>query len=88
MSIIRGALGAVIGGTVAGVALRARRLAVKRNASIIEVLPELPEILQRDAERIGDAARAAVLDGRRAAVHKQHEIDRALAGMREPEGER
>lgn len=86
MGVLRGALGAVVGAAVAGVALRARQVSRDRDESIVDALAELPEVLQEDCARIADAARAAVADGRRAAIRREREIEEALARPRPSEG--
>ena len=79
MSYVKAGLGAVVGGAVAGVALRARRLSQQRGVPLTEVLADLPEVLREDLSSIGDAAQAAFGDAKRAAAAREAEIDRVLA---------
>lgn len=85
-SVVRGSLGAVLGGAVAGAALRARQLSRARDASIADVVGELPGVLQQDAERLMEAARVAVAEGKRAAVQREEELEKVLRQPRQKGG--
>lgn len=79
MSILRGTVGAVLGATVAAIALRARSVAREREQSVPEVLADLPGIRAQDASHIADAARDAVVDGREATVRARIDFDEQVA---------
>lgn len=76
---MRGILGAALGAGAAAVAMRVRSVARDREQPVSEVLAELPEILASDAARIGDAARAAIDDGREAADRARIDFDEQVA---------
>ena len=90
MSAFRTIVGAALGATVADVALRVRTVAKERDASIMDVLPEMPEVLAEDARVVAAAAKGAIDDGRKAAGRKEREIDLYIEGLRtvkQPGGE-
>lgn len=77
--MLRGIIGAVVGATAAGVALRARSVAKERGQSLGEVVTDLPGILAEDMTRISDAARHAVDDGKAASRDARIEFDEQVA---------
>lgn len=79
MSTVRGILGAAVGATIAGVAMRVRSVAREREQSIGEVLADLPGLLAEDATRVADAARHAFEDGQTAAREARIEFDGQVA---------
>ena len=79
MSVLRGMVGATLGAAVAGIALRVRVIARERDASIGEVIADLPNVLSEDASRVVEAARHAVEDGRVAAHEARIEFDEQVA---------
>lgn len=82
MGVLRTAFGAILGGLVAGMALRLRRVAQARGETIVDVLPDAPQILQEDVAQLRRAARAAAADGKAAAARREREIEQTLTGMR------
>jgi hypothetical protein len=86
MGVVRGSIGAVVGAALAGAALRARQLSRERGTSIVDVLPDLPELLRDDAGRIAEAAQGALADGRAAARRREGEINEELAHARRMRG--
>ena len=83
MVLLRGIVGTAVGAGIAAVALRARSLAKEQDASIIDVLPALPEAVRDDVARVVDAAHAAFADGRDAAVRREGEIEAELVRVRQ-----
>jgi hypothetical protein len=79
--MFRAAVGAAMGAAAAAAALRLRTLARDRGegAGYLSVIHDLPGALRQDVDRIGDAARGAIDDGRDAAERTEAEIDRVIA---------
>lgn len=79
---IRTAVGIVSGACAAFAVLRVRRAARKQGRSFGAVLPELPSLLHRDIERVTDATRLAIADGKSAAEDRRDEIEQVFQGQR------
>jgi len=83
MSAIRSTLGAVVGASVAAVALRVRAEVRRRGTSLADVVVDLPAILAADVERISDAARAAAMDGKREAARVEADLEKVITTPRQ-----
>jgi hypothetical protein len=72
----------VAGGAALAAVLLARREAARREASLVDVLPQAPALLRRELAGIAEDARAAARDGSRSAAERRRELHGDLAEAR------
>lgn len=82
MSAVRTFMGALVGSAAAGIAWRVRGLLQEEGMTASRVSDRLPGVLRADLLRMREAARGALVDGRRASQAAQERMEQVLAEPR------